>query len=69
MTQAQLNRAVAKATGECVSTIARFGFGLADPALVRFDPEPCDVERFQSDPEPKIIDWDALDARRGALAG
>jgi hypothetical protein len=52
VTQRQLNRAVARATGEHVSTIRSMGFGLADPAMVRHDPEPGHG--------PQMIDWDAL---------
>jgi len=50
MTQAELNRAVADATGESITTIAAHGFSIlaAGP-----------IER-----EPSIIDWDALDAER-----
>jgi hypothetical protein len=50
MTQHALNRAVARATGESVSTIARRGF-----SLLRVGP----VER-----EPLVIDWDQLDEQR-----
>ena len=50
MTQAELNRAVASATGETVSTIAEMGF-------VPLTPFP--VER-----EPLTVDWDELDAER-----
>ena len=57
MTQHDLNRSVAKATGESIRTVAEFGFGLADPDDVCFDPEPADVEDM-------IVDWDELDARR-----
>ncbi len=51
MTQCQLNRAVAKATGEPVGTIDQMGFSIADPRQVCHDPEPSDFE-------DKIIDWD-----------
>ena len=50
MTQAELNRAVAAATGESVKTIAEMGF-------VPLTPVP--IER-----EPLIVDWDQLDADR-----
>ena len=40
MTQAQLDRAVARATGEPISNVVRRGFSLADPIRVRYDPEP-----------------------------
>ena len=48
MTQAELDRAVAEATGESVRTIAHHGF-----VLLTAGP----VER-----EPRVIDWDELDA-------
>jgi len=50
MTQADLNRAVAAATGETVGTIAEMGF-------VPLTATP--VER-----EPLVVDWDELDVRR-----
>jgi hypothetical protein len=57
MTQSELNRAVAAATGESICTVSHLGFTIADPDAVDYDPEPCDVEGL-------IVDWDALDARR-----
>ena len=60
MTQKDLNRAVARATGECVNTIADLGFSIADPVVVDYDPEPCNVE-------DKTLDWDALDSQRPGL--
>ena len=58
MTQAQLDRQVAAATGESRRTIGAFGFSLADPLEVRFDPEPADVAKF--------LDWDRVARRRHA---
>ena len=50
MTQNELNRAVARATGESVRTIAKMGFSpLAAPAVER---------------EPLVVDWDELEAQR-----
>ena len=49
MTQADLNRAVAAATGEAVETIARQGFGIIDMPLMERD--------------PLVFDWDDQDAR------
>ncbi len=57
MTQAELNRAVAEATGETVTTIRELGFSLADPDEVFHDPQPCDLD-------VEAIDWDAYDAQR-----
>ena len=59
MTQAEINRAVALATGESICTVSQRGFTIADPALVDFDPEPCDA-----DIEDMIVDWDQVDAQR-----
>ena len=56
MRQADLDRAVARATGETVSTIKRLGFLLADP-----------TEQLEPDlPEhgPYVIDWDEFDSQR-----
>ena len=57
MTQAEINRAVAQATGESVCTVSGLGFSIADPDLVDYDPEPFDIEDH-------VVDWDTLDARR-----
>ena len=51
MTQAELNRQVARATGESVDTIAHMGF-----VILTSRP----FER-----EPLTVDWDQLDADRG----
>lgn len=59
MTQARLDRAVARATGESLGTISRRGFSIADPASVCHDPEPLDM--------PSIVDWDDVHASRIAL--
>ena len=53
MTQSQLDRAVARATGETVSIIRHIGFSGVDPT------EPCDAL-----PNPRIVNWDSLDSRR-----
>ena len=50
MTQNDLNRAVARATGETVTEIRRLGF------------QPLDIE--PADPEDRIIDWDTLELER-----
>ena len=48
MTQRDLDRQVARATGETVSTIRSMGFGLMEIP----------------DPESLIVDWDELDNAR-----
>lgn len=58
MTQAHLERAVARATGEDISTIKRMGFSVVDPDQIEHDPEPA---------LPQVVDWDALDAERVVL--
>ena len=50
MTQAELNRAVAKATGESVGEIARRGFVLLTPTPV--------------EEELLVADWDEIQAER-----
>lgn len=56
MTQSQLDRAVARATGEALSTVRHFGFSIADPKAVCHDPEPLR--------RPRIVNWDRLDTQR-----
>ena len=56
MKQADLNRAVSRATGETISTIKRLGFFLADP-VDSHDPD-ADLDG------PYVIDWDELEAQR-----
>ncbi len=50
MTRSELHRAVARATGESLGTIARMGFG----------PLCTTVEER----EPLLVDWDRVDAQR-----
>ena len=57
MTQTELDRAVARATGESVQRISKLGFTVANPLFVRFDPEPYDMA-------PSVVDWDELQAHR-----
>jgi len=59
MTQSDLNRAVARATGETVTEIKHLGFGLADPEQANFDPESSDLDHY--------LDWDEVDAGRPRL--
>jgi hypothetical protein len=54
MIQTEIDRAVAHATGESLSTIRRLGFLLADP-LGRLD-----------DADIPFIDWDELQAQQNA---
>lgn len=56
MRQADLDRAVARATGETVSTIKRLGFLLADSSDVS-DPDSDNLG-------PYVIDWDELETQR-----
>ena len=56
MKQADLDRAVARVTGETVSTIKRLGFLLVDPAD-SLDPD-------SDEHGPHVIDWDELQAQR-----
>lgn len=61
MTQQQLDRAVAQATGESLTTIRRHGFSLVTPLSI-FDPDADEVA------QPQILDWDVVDAERYAPA-
>lgn len=54
MNQADINREVARATGESVSTIRQFGFVLDEPS---HDSVPEDLG-------PHYIDWDEREAIR-----
>ena len=56
MQQSELNRQVAKQTGESVATIKRLGFLLDEPVEAGEDYEP--------NLGPLVIDWDVLDAQR-----
>ncbi|MFT5523614.1 MAG: hypothetical protein ACI9HK_001562 [Pirellulaceae bacterium] len=56
MRQNDLNRAVADATGETVTTIKKLGFMLAEPDI--FDDLDDEIAG------PLVIDWDELDAQR-----
>ena len=57
MTQAEVNRAVARATGESVRTIQRLGFLIADPEIELPDPDDEDLG-------PYMLDWDELERER-----
>ena len=56
MKQSLLERAVARATGEAISTIRRMGFSLANP-------ETSDID-LDALPKPRSVNWDSLDANR-----
>ena len=54
MTQNDLNREVARATGESIGTIRQIGF------LLDEDPDaPTDAD--SNDPTARIVDWDDLE--------
>ena len=52
MTQAELDREVARATGESMRTISSLGF------------VPLTVRPMERDREPLTVDWDEVDRRR-----
>jgi len=52
LSQQDLNREVARATGESLSTIRRRGFSIIDPAEQQFDTEPDDLPAM-------VLDWDS----------
>jgi hypothetical protein len=52
MTQAELDRAVARATGESLREVARRGF------------QPLTPVPFERDPESYTVDWDELEQQR-----
>jgi hypothetical protein len=58
MTQRELDRAVAYATGEDVGEIRRRGFSMLTSGA-EFDPEPLDLP-------PQVVDWDQLEQQRQA---
>jgi hypothetical protein len=53
MSQDEINRAVARVTGENIAVIESRGFTIADPHDVSFDPE---LRR------PMVLDWDTMTA-------
>jgi hypothetical protein len=62
MTQSQVNRAVARATGESLGTIIRRGFGIDEPGETDRDDDGVDML-------PSVVDWDMLDAARALESG
>jgi len=63
MTHRELTSAVARATGEDLSTIEQRGFSIVDPDEVDFDPDFEDLL-------PQFLDWDeyALEHNLALLA-
>ena len=59
MKQTEIDRAVARATGETVSTVKRLGFLLAEP----------DDHDSGVDDSPHVVDWDALESQRHEDSG
>ena len=57
MRQADLDRAVARATGETIATIRRLAFLLDDPVAKTDEP---DAEAYDA----VVIDWDMLQSQR-----
>jgi len=55
MTQSQLNRGVARATGEALSTIRHMGFNVFDPTGPH--------DELDALPRPQTVNWDGLGSR------
>ena len=55
MTQSQLDRAVAHATGDSLSTIRRMSFSIEEP-IVQDD--------FDALPQLQTVNWDQLESQR-----
>jgi len=60
MTQAELEAAVSRSTGESLSTIRRRGFSIVVPGPSIYEPEPDEIAM------PQMVDWDQVQARRHA---
>ncbi len=56
MTQNDLNRSVAAATGETISDIAHFGFVPLTPSCQEYEPDDEQLECY--------LDWDEIDLHR-----
>ena len=61
MHQRQLERNLARATGESLTTIRRMGFSFFDP-----ERDPLDLDDV--DFAPSVIDWDEIESQRISLA-
>lgn len=59
MTQHDLDRQVARATGESLGTITRRGFSVVELETPHFDPEP-------DNRTPQVVDWDDVAALRSS---
>ena len=55
MTQAELDREIARTTGESVKTVSQLGFS------------PLWPKPYERDREPLVVDWDKVDANREVL--
>ena len=55
MTQAELNREIARLTGESLRTVSSLGF------------VPLTKNPYERDREPLTVDWDEVDSRRERL--
>lgn len=56
MTQADLDRAVARATGDSVATVRRLGFQVED--LFPEDFDDFEIDEDALDEGPLVLDWD-----------
>ncbi|HEX4131081.1 MAG TPA: hypothetical protein VHZ24_13650 [Pirellulales bacterium] len=56
MTQAELDHAVARATGDSVATVRRLGFQLED--LFPEDLDDLEIDEAALDDGPLVFDWD-----------
>lgn len=57
MLQSEVNRAVAKVTGESVKTIAQLGFSIADPKVV---PPSQETKPEVWQPRVRLSQWDVI---------
>lgn len=62
MSQAELDREIARTTGESLGTIRRRGFSLMPATPTAFDPEAEELRL------PQYLDWDEVDAQRRRAA-
>lgn len=62
MSQQELDREIARATGESLGTIRRRGFSLVPALPSVFEPDADDLR------SPQYVDWDKVDAERRRAA-